>query len=166
MASGALGLLPGALGLLPGAFGLLPGVLVLFLTVALSACAPQNAQVTNDKAVDAIMQAYVGDVPGASVLVVRDGKPLVRRRMAGQPRGKPRDASDELSPNLGDEAVHGGIDPAAFAEDATVARRPHPQVAAVVARDRRSVTIRHLLTHTGGLIDYEDIMADAGNEDR
>ena len=29
--------------------------------------------------VDALMRAYVGDVPGASVLVLRDGKPVVRR---------------------------------------------------------------------------------------
>ena len=56
-----------------------PFVLVVFLLVALSACAPQNAPMANDKAVDAIMQAYAGDVPGASVLVVRDGKPLVRK---------------------------------------------------------------------------------------
>jgi len=55
------------------------GLFALFSAVALSACATQNAPVPNDKAVDAIMQAYAGDVPGASVLVVRDGKPLVRK---------------------------------------------------------------------------------------
>ena len=29
--------------------------------------------------IDQLMQKYQGDVPGASLLVIRDGKPLVRR---------------------------------------------------------------------------------------
>ena len=29
--------------------------------------------------IDTIMQAYQGDVPGASVLVIRDGKPIVQK---------------------------------------------------------------------------------------
>jgi CubicO group peptidase (beta-lactamase class C family) len=37
--------------------------------------------------IDRLMSAYQGRVPGASVLVLKDGKPLVRQRLwHGQPR--------------------------------------------------------------------------------
>ena len=34
---------------------------------------------TDDSSIDTIMQAYQGDVPGASVLVIRNGKAVLRK---------------------------------------------------------------------------------------
>ena len=49
---------------------------MLPVTVAVQA-ADQGA--TPDARIDALMQRYAGDVPGASVLVIRDGRPVFRR---------------------------------------------------------------------------------------
>lgn len=134
---------------------------------ALAACAPQNAQVPNDKAIDAIMQAYTGDVPGASVLVVRDGVPLVRRayglanleeRIAATPATNYRLASVTKQFTAASILL--------LAEDGRLTLDDHIRkwLPSLPETDE-AITIRHLLTHTGGLIDYEDIMPDAGNED-
>ena len=139
----------------------------LLSAVALSACTPQNAPVANDKAVDAIMRAYAGDVPGASVLVVRDGKPLVRRayglanieeKMAATPATNYRLASVTKQFTAASILL--------LAEDGRLTLDDHVRkwLPSLPETDE-AITIRHLLTHTGGLIDYEDIMPDAGNED-
>jgi CubicO group peptidase (beta-lactamase class C family) len=143
------------------------GVLVLFSAVALSACTPQNAPVPNDTGVDAIMQAYAGDVPGASVLVVRDGKPLVRKayglanleeKTAATPATNYRLASVTKQFTAASILL--------LAEDGRLSLDDHIRKwLPSLPESDEPVTIRHLLTHTGGLIDYEDIMPDAGNED-
>jgi len=139
----------------------------LLSAVALSACTPQNAPVANDKAVDAIMQAYAGDVPGASVLVVRDGKPLVRRayglanieeKTAATPATNYRLASVTKQFTAASILL--------LAEDGRLTLDdPIRKWLPSLPETDEAITIRHLLTHTGGLIDYEDIMPDAGNED-
>ena len=143
------------------------GATVLLADLALGACAPQNAGVQNAEAVDKIMQAYAGDVPGASVLVVRDGVPLLR-------------ASYGLA-NLEEKIA---VTPATNYRLASVTKQFTAASILLLAQDGRlalddpirkwlpslpetdnAITIHHLLTHTGGLIDYEDIMPDAGNGD-
>ena len=143
------------------------GGLGLFSAVALSACTPQNAPVPSDTAVDAIMQAYAGDVPGASVLVVRDGKPLVRKayglanleeKTAATPATNYRLASVTKQFTAASILL--------LAEDGRLSLDDHIRKwLPSLPESDEPVTIRHLLTHTGGLIDYEDIMPDAGNED-
>ena len=88
--------------------------------------------------VDALMQSYSGDVPGASVLVLRDGEPIVRAGygLANVETHTPATRYDQLPPRIGDEAVHRCVDPAARRGRPPEARRPGAQVAAVTAKGR------------------------------
>src|SRR5690606_2577934 len=49
----------------------------LLLAVLLGGCATTGTSM--QASVDTLMRDYTGDVPGAAVLVLRDGQPLVRR---------------------------------------------------------------------------------------
>jgi CubicO group peptidase (beta-lactamase class C family) len=110
--------------------------------------------------VDSLMSAYDGNVPGASVLVLRDGKPLVRRGYG-------------LS-NLEERIVAG---PATNYRLASVTKQFTAASILLLAEDGRlqlddpvrkwlptlpeaagAITLRHLLSHMSGLIDYEDVI--------
>lgn len=110
--------------------------------------------------IDALMREYQGAVPGASVLVVRDGEPVVRRayglanveeRIAATPATNYRLAS--VTKQFTAAAV------LLLAEDGRLGlddpiRSWLPSLPKAV----EPVTIRHLLTHTSGIIDYEDVI--------
>jgi CubicO group peptidase (beta-lactamase class C family) len=110
----------------------------------------------------ALMSSYSGSVPGASVLVLRNGKPAVRRsygladleqRITATPATNYRLASvtkqfTAAAILLLNEANKLGLDDSV--------RKWLPELPEAA----QPVTIRHLLTHTGGLIDYEDFVAD------
>jgi len=107
------------------------------------------------------MKRYDGDGPGASLLVIRDGVPLVRRgygfadlehRVAATPQTDYRLAS--VSKQFTATAI------LLLAQDGKLslddrARRWLPSLPATAD----AITVRQLLSHQGGLIDYEDIMA-------
>ena len=119
-----------------------------------------TAGATREARVDAIMQAYAGDVPGASVLVLRDGAPVVRKAygLADLEQG----IAATTATNYRLASVTKQFTAAAIlllAEDGRLGlddpvRRWLPSLPA----GDDAITIRHLLTHTGGLIDYEDLM--------
>jgi CubicO group peptidase (beta-lactamase class C family) len=110
--------------------------------------------------IDALMRDYDGKVPGASVLVVRDGQAVVRRAygmadleagIAASPQTNYRLAS--VSKQFTAAAI------LLLAQDGKLAlddraRQWLPSLPAVAD----AVTLRHLLMHTSGLIDYEDVM--------
>jgi CubicO group peptidase (beta-lactamase class C family) len=132
-------------------------VLVAYMAlVVASAQAADNSEMTADD----IMHAYAGDVPGASVLVLRYGKPLVRKAYG-----------------LSNLEEHVAATPATNYRLASVTKQFTAASILLLAEDKRlsiddpirkwlpslpdtdnRITIQHLLTHTGGLIDYEDIM--------
>jgi CubicO group peptidase (beta-lactamase class C family) len=113
-----------------------------------------------DGNVDALMQAYQGESPGASLLVVRDGAPLVRRSYGLANLEERVPATPETNYRLA--SVTKQFTAASIlllAEDGRLtledrARRWLPSLPDAVD----AVTIRQLLTHTSGLIDYEDVM--------
>lgn len=131
--------------------------LLMFCSV-LAGCASAPSR---ESSVDALMKRYDGDGPGASLLVIRDGVPLVRRgygfadlehRVAATPQTDYRLAS--VSKQFTATAI------LLLAQDGKLslddrARRWLPSLPA--AAD--TITLRQLLSHQGGLIDYEDIMA-------
>ena len=126
---------------------------LLALALSATAASPDPAAV-----VDALMRDYQGRVPGASVLVLRDGEPLVRRGYgladleAGTPAGP--------GTNYRLASVTKQFTAAAvllLAEDGRLTlddpvKRWLPSLPA--AAD--AVTLRQLLAHTSGLVDYED----------
>ncbi|NKJ23247.1 serine hydrolase domain-containing protein [Dyella sp. SG609] len=109
---------------------------------------------------DTSMQPYTGKVPGASLLVLKDGKPLLRRAygyadlehgVAATPATNYRLAS--MSKQFTAAAI------LLLAEDGKLklgdsVRRWLPSLPA----SDQGITIHHLLSHASGLIDYEDLM--------
>ena len=116
--------------------------------------------------VDALMRDYSGDVPGASVLVLRDGEPLLQRsygladleaHVAATPRTNYRLAS--VTKQFTAAAI------LLLAEDGKLSlddplRKWLPSLPA--ATD--PITLRQVLSHTSGLVDYEDVMAPDATE--
>lgn len=122
---------------------------------------------TVQESVDALMRDYAGQGPGASVLVVRDGAPVVRRSygLADLETGTPAaphtnyrlaSVSKQFTATaillLARDGKLGLDDPV---------RKWLPSLPAKAAD---AITIEHLLTHTSGVIDYEDLMAEDATE--
>lgn len=115
-----------------------------------------------DAAIDRLMQRYEGDGPGASLLVLKDGKPLVRRGYGRSDLEADVDAGPATDYRLA--SVSKQFTAAAIlllAQDGKLSiddpvKRWLPELPAVAD----AITLRHLLTHTSGLIDYEDLMAE------
>ena len=94
--------------------------LLLGAAVLLAGCTTPSDPAMTDR-LDALMHDYAGNGPGASVLVIRDGKadrtPQLRFR---RPRSEDADhAADQLPARFGQQAVHSARDPAARARTAS-----------------------------------------------
>lgn len=110
--------------------------------------------------VDRLMSRYEGNVPGASLLVIRDGKPLIRRsygyanledRIAATPTTNYRLASVTKQFTAASILLltqDGKLD----LDDSL--RKWFPTLPEVA----EAMTIRHVLSHMSGLIDYEDVI--------
>jgi CubicO group peptidase (beta-lactamase class C family) len=134
---------------------LIPFILALLL----GGCATGGD--TMQSSVDALMRDYTGDVPGAAVLVLRDGEPLVRRGygLADLEAGTPvtPDTNFRLA-SVSKQFTAAAI--VLLAQDGKLSlddsvRKWLPSLPAVA----EPITLRHLLTHSSGLVDYEDLMA-------
>jgi CubicO group peptidase (beta-lactamase class C family) len=111
--------------------------------------------------IDALLRDYDGDGPGASVLVIRDGEPVVRRGygfadLEGRVRATPR--SNYRLASVTKQFTAAAV--LLLAEDGKLdlddpLRQWLPSLPAATA----PITLRHVLAHTSGLIDYEDLMA-------
>ncbi|MDR3447247.1 MULTISPECIES: serine hydrolase domain-containing protein [unclassified Dyella] len=110
--------------------------------------------------VDALMARYQGDAPGASLLVIKDGKPLVKHGY-GQANLETHEAATPAT-NYRLASVSKQFTAAAIlllAERGKLSLDDHvrhwlPELPAA----HEPITIRQLLSHGGGLIDYEDLM--------
>ncbi|WP_349263338.1 serine hydrolase domain-containing protein [Steroidobacter sp.] len=110
--------------------------------------------------VDQPMSRYDGAVPGASLLIVQDGKPLVRRSYGLSNLEEQTVATPDTNYRLA--SVTKQFTAAAIlllAEDGKLdlddpLRKWFPSLPEVATR----MTLRHVLTHTSGLIDYEDVI--------
>jgi len=142
--------------MLPWMSRLAPLCLFAFSTVA-GAAAPVAPP---DAGIDGLMQRYDGRVPGAAVLVLKDGQPVFRRGygLAVVEDGTP------VSPatNFRLASVSKQFTAAAIlllAEDGKLSiddplKKWLPSLPAVAD----AMTLRQLLSHTSGLLDYEDLM--------
>lgn len=135
-------------------------ILYLSLSIVPTACATNGYNHTMNDEVDVLMKKYDGQVPGASVLVVKDGAPVVRR-----------------SWGMSDLENHMSAEPETNYRLASVTKQFTAAAILLLREDKKlslddrvrtwfpslpkaldSVTIEHLLTHTSGIIDYEDLM--------
>ena len=107
-----------------------------------------------------LMQRYTGKVPGASLLVLKDGKPVLRRAygyadlehgVAATPATNYRLAS--VSKQFTAAAILLLAEDGKLRLDDSV-RRWLPSLPA----SDQGITIHHLLSHASGLIDYEDLI--------
>lgn len=145
---------------------LVPLVLIALAMSALSLAGCTHQEDTMQASVDALMRDYTGKVPGAAVLVLRDGQPLVRRGygLADLEAGTP--VTPETNFRLA--SVTKQFTAAAIlllAQDGKLSlddpvRKWLPSLPA----SDDAITLRHLLTHASGLIDYEDLMAPDATE--
>ena len=106
------------------------------------------------------MRAYDGAVPGAAVLVVQDGAPLVRRGygLADLEQGAPvTPATNFRLASVTKQFTAAAI--LLLAEDGRLSLDdPAPKWLPALPAAVEAVTIRQLLTHTSGLVDYEEII--------
>ena len=130
---------------------------VLLAAIVATSCATNMPH----PAVDNLMRIYAGDVPGASVLVIRDGKVVVRAsygmadldaRVTVTPRTNFRLAS--VSKQFTAAAIEILAERGALSYDDPITR-----FLPTLPPYARGITIRHLLTHSSGLLDYEDLMS-------
>jgi CubicO group peptidase (beta-lactamase class C family) len=132
-----------------------------WISAALFACAGCAPGVNDPSTqIDALLRPYQGAVPGASVLVVRDGLPVFRHayglsnletRTAATPATNYRLASMTKQFTAASILL--------LAEDGRLTlddpvRKWLPSLPAAA----NGITLKHLLTHTSGLIDYEDLI--------
>ena len=137
------------------------------LTLALcAACATTGTRVTTDdfRFVDSLFAAYTGpNVPGASVVVIRDGKVIVRRAygMADLERRVP--AVPETDYRLASVSKQfTAMAVMLLAKDGKLRYdQPVRDFLPELPAATRAVTVRHLLNHTSGLWDYEDLIPES-----
>ena len=129
----------------------------LLVSIVVAACATQSHM--ND--IDALFRDYSGDVPGASVIVLR-GDAVVFRKSYG----------------LADLEQHIAASPDTHYRLASITKQFTAAAVLTLASEGKlslddpirkwlpslppyanAITIKHLLTHTSGLIDYEDVIA-------
>lgn len=129
----------------------------LWVLVALAGCSG-GAGVPTER-IDALMQAYQGKLPGAAVLVLKDGRTVVQRTYGRAdleadvpvtPQSGFRLAS--ITKQFTAAAILLLVQDGRVSLDDPIGRwLPLPPKSA-------AATVRQLLTHTGGLIDYEDLI--------
>lgn len=132
----------------------------LFCLLALLAGCRTGA-FTMDRDLDRLMRDYDGAVPGAAVLVLRDGQTLVRKGygMADLETGT------AVTPQTGFRlaSISKQFTAASIlllAQDSRLALEdPVAKWLPSLPPATRGVTLHHLLTHSSGLVDYEDLMA-------
>lgn len=138
-------------------------VAVMSLAVgAACASASGGAGVQPDdlRLIDSLFAAYSGTAPGASVVVIRDGRVVVRRAYGLADLERRTPATPETNYRLASVSKQfTAMAVMLLAKDGKVhydqaIRDLLPELPSAT----RAVTIRHLLNHTSGLVDYEDLI--------
>ncbi|MFT4256501.1 MAG: serine hydrolase domain-containing protein [Pseudoxanthomonas sp.] len=141
------------------AFALWAAAVLAHAGQAAPAAAPN--EVARQAEIDRLMQRYDGEVPGASLLVLKDGKAVVRRGYGYADLERHVEAGPDTDYRLA--SVTKQFTAAAIlllAQDGKLAiEDPVRKWLPTLPKAADAITLRHLLTHTAGLFDYEDLMA-------
>ena len=127
--------------------------------------APRTAPLSDADAIaqiDQLMSSYAGGVPGASVLVLRNGKPVVQRSYGLADLEQHTPAAPDTNYRLASVTKQFTAAAILLLGEAGKLQFDDPvrKWLPELPEAAQPVTIRHLLTHTGGLIDYEDFVPD------
>lgn len=138
---------------------------LLILLPLLAACASSGA-LTPDRghAIDALFASYTGEaVPGASVIVIRDGRVLFRRAygMADLDHHVPATPTTDYRLASMTKQFTGMATMLLVRDGRLSYDQPVRSVLSELPPATAAVTIRHLLNHTSGLLDYEDLIPDS-----
>ena len=133
---------------------LLALIVISLTTVAAQTSTPRQAQI------DALMSRYAGDVPGASLLVVKDGKPVVERGYGYANLEQHLKAGPETDYRLA------SVTKQFTAASILLLRQdgklklsdPIRKYLPELPTSDDAITVENLLTHTSGLVDYEDLI--------
>ncbi len=112
--------------------------------------------------VDSLMRVYQGDVPGASVSVIRDGQVVLSRAYGLadlENRASATPATNYRLASMTKQFTAAAI--LLLAEDGCLALDDPIIKWLPMLPHAAEITIRHLLTHTSGLIDYEDLIRES-----
>jgi CubicO group peptidase (beta-lactamase class C family) len=135
------------------------GAAILLLVFAMTA-GTQQPNLDAGKEIDALFRDYAGDAPGASVLVLRDGKTRFKKsyglaeletKRRATPRTNYRLAS--VSKQFTATAVLLLASRGQLSLDDTL-----PKFFPDFPAYGREIRVRHLLNHSSGLLDYEDFV--------
>ncbi|WP_223620720.1 serine hydrolase domain-containing protein [Lysobacter sp. ESA13C] len=143
--------------------------LTLGLSALIAGCAaapvssttdPANADPATADRVEALMRDYAGDGPGASLLVLHDGQAVLRR---GYGRAVLEDgAAATPQTNYRLASISKQFTAAAvllLAQDGKLGLDdPIKRWLPSLPKAADAITLRQILSHTSGLIDYEDVM--------
>ena len=112
---------------------------------------------------DQLMARYDGDVPGASLLVLKDGEPVVRRGYGRSDLERGIEAGPATNYRLA--SVSKQFTAAAIlllVEDGKLdLDDPLRQWLPSLPRAADGITLHQVLSHTSGLVDYEDVIPEA-----
>ena len=137
-------------------------LLLSFALASLTTMSTAHAQLSpqaRTAEVDVLMGRYAGDVPGASLLVVKDGKVVIARGYGYahlEEHAKATPASDYRLASVTKQFTAASI--LLLQQDGKLkltdpARKYLPELPA----SDDTITLWNLLTHTSGLVDYEDL---------
>jgi CubicO group peptidase (beta-lactamase class C family) len=134
------------------------GSIILSILPALLACASTGSVAMSD--IDQLMQRYEGNVPGASLLVIDHGNPIVRQSwgLANVEAGtKATPATNYRLASVTKQFTAAAI--LLLAQDRAIRLDDRIRIfLPALPASLDSVTIRHLLTHTSGIVAYEDVI--------
>jgi CubicO group peptidase (beta-lactamase class C family) len=133
----------------------------------LAGCAAATSLPTPDaRTIDALFTGYTGYVPGASVIVIRDGRVLYRRAYGlarldpAVPATPATPATDYRLASLTKQFTATAI--MLLERDGKLRYdQPVGDILPELAPAARPLTIRQLLTHTSGVWDYESLIPDS-----
>jgi CubicO group peptidase (beta-lactamase class C family) len=136
-----------------------PFALFAFACLSLTAVAAQ-AQGPHKARIDALMSRYAGDGPGASLLVVKDGKPVIERGYGYANLEQHIKAGPETNYRLASVTRQFTAASILLLKQDGKLKLTDPVrkwLPELPASDDK-ITIENLLTHTSGLIDYENLI--------
>jgi len=127
----------------------------------LAACATGGGRTVPDT--DALFAEYTGPaVPGASVIVIRDGRVVLRRAYGMADLTRHVAATPETDYRLASVSKQfTAMATMLLAKDGKIRYdQPVREILPELPAAAQGVTVRHLLNHTSGLPDYEDLIPD------